>query len=100
MREDILEHFGADPSRVVVIHNGIDPELFKRTTAREALDRLGVRAPYVLFVGRITDQKGIFHLLEAARRCRLACRWSCAPRRPTRRRSRSGCAARWPGSPT
>jgi alpha-maltose-1-phosphate synthase len=68
MREDILAHFGADPRRVVVIHNGIDPELFKRTEARDALARLGVRPPYVLFVGRITDQKGIFHLLEAARR--------------------------------
>jgi glycogen synthase len=67
MREDILTHFEADPARVVVIHNGIDPDLFKRTEARDALDRLGVRAPYVLFVGRITDQKGIFHLLEAAR---------------------------------
>ena len=68
MREDILAHFGADPARVVVIHNGIDPDLFKRTAACDALDRLGVRAPYVLFVGRITDQKGIFHLLEASRR--------------------------------
>jgi len=68
MREDILAHFEADPARVVVIHNGIDPDLFKRTDARDALDRLGVRPPYVLFVGRITDQKGIFHLLEAARR--------------------------------
>jgi starch synthase len=68
MREDILAHFGADPARVVVIHNGIDPDLFKRTEAREALDRLGVRQPYVLFVGRITDQKGIFHLLEASGR--------------------------------
>jgi glycogen synthase len=68
MREDILAHFDADPARVVVIHNGIDPDLFKRTTARDALDRLGVRPPYVLFVGRITDQKGIFHLLEASRR--------------------------------
>jgi alpha-maltose-1-phosphate synthase len=68
MREDILAHFGADPARVVVIHNGIDPELFKRTEGRDALDRLGVRQPYVLFVGRITDQKGIFHLLEAAGR--------------------------------
>jgi alpha-maltose-1-phosphate synthase len=67
MREDILEYFKADPSRVVVIHNGIDPDQFRRTTDRDALDRLGVRAPYVLFVGRITDQKGIFHLLEAAR---------------------------------
>jgi len=68
MREDILAHFEADPARVVVIHNGIDPDLFRRTETRDALDRLGVRSPYVLFVGRITDQKGIFHLLEAARR--------------------------------
>jgi glycogen synthase len=68
MREDILAHFAADPARVVVIHNGIDPDLFRRTERRDALDRLGVRPPYVLFVGRITDQKGIFHLLEAAPR--------------------------------
>jgi starch synthase len=65
MREDILAHFDAEPSRVVVIHNGIDPDLFKHTERRDGLDRLGVREPYVLFVGRITDQKGIFHLLEA-----------------------------------
>ncbi|HXD99548.1 MAG TPA: glycogen synthase [Candidatus Acidoferrum sp.] len=70
MREDILAHFDADPARVVVIHNGIDPDQFKRTEARDALERLGVRSPYVLFVGRITDQKGIFHLLEASRRLR------------------------------
>jgi glycogen synthase len=66
MREDILAHFSADPAKVVVIHNGIDPDRFRRTEARNHLDRLGVREPYVLFVGRITDQKGIFHLLEAA----------------------------------
>ena len=66
MREDILAHFRADPAKVVVIHNGIDPDRFRRTEARDHLDRLGVREPYVLFVGRITDQKGIFHLLEAA----------------------------------
>ena len=66
MREDILVHFHADPAKVVVIHNGIDPDRFRRTEARDHLDRLGVREPYVLFVGRITDQKGIFHLLEAA----------------------------------
>jgi starch synthase len=66
MREDILAHFRVDPSKVIVIHNGIDPERFRPTDARAALDRFGVRTPYVLFVGRITDQKGIFHLLEAA----------------------------------
>ena len=66
MREDILTHFRVAPERVVVIHNGIDPDRFRRTEAREALARRGVREPFVLFVGRITDQKGIFHLLEAA----------------------------------
>ena len=66
MREDILSHFQVDPAKVVVIHNGIDPNRFRRVQAREALGRWGVREPYVLFVGRITDQKGIFHLLEAA----------------------------------
>ncbi len=68
MREDILRHFRVDPGRVVVVHNGIDPDRFRRTAARDALAALGVREPYVLFVGRITDQKGIFHLLEAAPR--------------------------------
>ena len=67
MREDILAHFSVDPAKVVVIHNGIDPERFRRTEHRDALDRFGVRTPYVLFVGRVTDQKGIFHLLEAAK---------------------------------
>ncbi len=66
MREDILAHFAVDPAKVVVIHNGIDPERFRRTERRDALARRGVREPYVLFVGRITDQKGIFHLVEAA----------------------------------
>jgi alpha-maltose-1-phosphate synthase len=66
MREDILRYFQVDPARVVVIHNGIDPDRFKRTDRKDALAALGVRAPYVLFVGRITDQKGIFDLLAAA----------------------------------
>jgi alpha-maltose-1-phosphate synthase len=67
MRDDILEHFKADPRKVEVIHNGIDPARFVRTEGREHLVRLGVKEPYVLYVGRITDQKGIFHLLEAAK---------------------------------
>jgi glycogen synthase len=68
MRTDILQHFHVDPDRVVTIHNGIDPDRFRRTEQRDALARLGVTPPFVLFVGRITDQKGIFHLLEAAKR--------------------------------
>jgi glycogen synthase len=68
MRDDILAHFDVDPKKVVVIHNGIDPDRFARTEARDHLERLGVKSPYVLYVGRITDQKGIFHLLEAAKK--------------------------------
>ena len=67
MRADITTHFQVDPDRVVVIHNGVDAEAFARTERRDALARHGVRAPYVLFVGRISEQKGIFQLLEAAR---------------------------------
>jgi glycogen synthase len=68
MRDDILEYFNADPKKVVVIHNGTDPSRFHRVDGRDHLERLGVKPPYVLFVGRITDQKGIFHLLEAAKK--------------------------------
>jgi glycogen synthase len=66
MREDILRLFHIDPDRVAVIHNGIAHEHYRHTPRREALTRLGVREPYVLFVGRITDQKGIFDLIGAA----------------------------------
>lgn len=68
MREDILRYFSVNPDRVVVIHNGVDPDRFRRTERTDALIKHGVTPPYVLFVGRITDQKGIFHLLEAAPR--------------------------------
>ncbi len=67
MRADITTHFQINPDRVVVIHNGVDAEAFARTERREALARHGVLPPYALFVGRISEQKGIFQLLEAAR---------------------------------
>jgi glycogen synthase len=66
MRDDILQYFAVDPAKVVVIHNGIDLDRYRRTTDRDVLDRFGIADPYVLFVGRITDQKGIFDLLAAA----------------------------------
>ncbi|HEX7784814.1 MAG TPA: glycogen synthase [Methylomirabilota bacterium] len=67
MRADILANFRVEPGRVVVLHNGVDAHAFARTERRDALDRYGVREPYALFVGRISEQKGIFQLLEAAR---------------------------------
>ncbi len=66
-RDDVLRLFAVPPERVHVIHNGIDTELYRKTDETEALERAGVdlRRPYVLFVGRITRQKGIVHLLDA-----------------------------------
>jgi len=65
MRQDVLRLFAVDPARVVVLHNGVDVERYRRTADRAALTRYGVREPYVLFVGRISEQKGIFDLLRA-----------------------------------
>jgi glycogen synthase len=66
-RDDITRLFAVDPSRVHVIHNGIDLDLYRPTTTTAALERHGIdpRKPYVLFVGRITRQKGIVHLARA-----------------------------------
>jgi glycogen synthase len=66
-REDVLRHFTVDPARVHVIHNGIDPEFYHPDPATDALAQYGVdpAVPYVLFIGRITRQKGIIHLVRA-----------------------------------
>ena len=66
MRADILANFRVDPQRVRIVHHGVDAEAFRRTERRDALARHGIDRPYVLFVGRISEQKGIFTLLEAA----------------------------------
>jgi starch synthase len=69
MRRDVLSCYPAiDPERVTVIHNGIDPREYQPDPGTAVLERLGVdpRRPSVVFVGRITRQKGIVHLLEAA----------------------------------
>lgn len=71
MRADILRSYPAiDPGRVHVVHNGIDLERWKPTENADVLERFGIDPARrsVVFVGRITRQKGLPYLLEAARR--------------------------------
>jgi glycogen synthase len=67
MGEDVRRHFAVDPERVVVVPNGIDAGRYRRTADDGALARRGIRAPYALAVGRLSEQKGFFPLVEAAR---------------------------------
>jgi alpha-maltose-1-phosphate synthase len=70
MRADILTAYPElDPGRIHVIHNGIDADEYRPDPATGHLVANGVDPdrPFVLFVGRITRQKGITHLLDAAR---------------------------------
>jgi glycogen synthase len=66
-RRDVLDLFDVDPDKVHVIHNGIDLNLYQPATSKQALTDYGIDPdkPYVLFVGRITRQKGIIHLVRA-----------------------------------
>lgn len=69
MRADVLDAYpGVDPGHVRVILNGIDTEEYRPDEGTDVLERYGVdpARPSVVFVGRITRQKGIVHLLEAA----------------------------------
>jgi alpha-maltose-1-phosphate synthase len=70
-REDMLRVYPAiDPARVTVIYNGIDTDEYVPDAGTDVLDKHGIDPgkPAVVFVGRITRQKGVAHLLEAALR--------------------------------
>ena len=66
-KRDIERLFNVAPERLHVIYNGIDLDEYRKVDTTEALQRYGIdsRVPFVLFVGRITRQKGIIHLVRA-----------------------------------
>jgi starch synthase len=95
MRDDILTVYPAtDPDRVTVIHNGIDASEYAPDPGTDVLERLGIDPdrPYVMWIGRVTKQKGIEHLLDAATAfepdAALVC---CAGAADTPSRSASRC---------
>lgn len=67
-RNDVLRCYpDIDPEKVQVIHNGIDLQQYRNVPAVDAIVKRGVdpEKPFVLFVGRVTRQKGIIHLVNA-----------------------------------
>jgi glycogen synthase len=66
-KHDIERLFNVDPARVHVIHNGIDLNQYRKVDSTGALKRYSIdpAKPYLLFVGRITRQKGFQHLVRA-----------------------------------
>ena len=71
-KNDILRLFDVPEERVPIIHNGIDPDEYHVRRDPELLRYHGIDPdqPYVLFVGRITRQKGIIHLVNAIQHLR------------------------------
>lgn len=69
MRQDVQSLYGVPHDRIRVIHNGIDLQQYRPTPNPQVLAEFGIRPdlPFVLFVGRITKQKGILHLVNAIR---------------------------------
>ena len=68
MRADVLKAYpNVDPSKVVTIRNGVDVARFAPNHDTAVLEEFGITGRYAMFVGRITRQKGLAHLLRAWR---------------------------------
>lgn len=66
MRADVLSAYpNVDPAKVVTIRNGVDVAKFAPNNDQSVLAKHGITGPYAIFVGRITRQKGLAHLLRA-----------------------------------
>jgi alpha-maltose-1-phosphate synthase len=68
MKADILKLFAVPEEKIKTVYNGIDTEEYKPIHSKESLVKYGINPdiPYLLFVGRITRQKGIIHLINAS----------------------------------
>lgn len=66
-KEDILKYYNIPEEKVEVIYNGIDLNQYQKTDRNIARKKYGIEGKYILFVGRISRQKGITHLIDAVK---------------------------------
>ena len=98
-REDILKYFQVDPDRVKVIHNGIDLDIYKTTRVDSTRQAFGIKEPYVLFVGRVSRQKGMGHLIDAMKLVDPGVTCVCCTSAPDTRELEEEIAARVAAEP-
>lgn len=66
-KEDILKYYDVPEEKIEVIYNGIDLKEYKKIDRNVARKKYGIEGRYILFVGRISRQKGITHLIDAVK---------------------------------
>lgn len=65
---DLVERYGADPARIAVVHSAVDHERFRQFDPAPALECLGLRRPYLLFLSTVQPRKNVARLVEAFER--------------------------------
>ena len=65
MKQDIRKCYDVPEDRIAVIHNGVDPGVFRPRDGRATVDKYRIPKPFILFVGRLTRQTGVFDLVRA-----------------------------------
>ncbi|HAR33764.1 MAG TPA: glycogen synthase [Desulfobacter sp.] len=67
MKQNVMDLYHIHPEKIQVIYNGVDTRFFSPISRPDILRSYGIDPdrPYILFVGRITRQKGIMHLIRA-----------------------------------
>jgi glycogen synthase len=98
-RDDILDLFDVKADRVVVIHNGIDLELYRRVHTDATRKQFGIVSDYVLFVGRTSRQKGMEHLIDAMQWVDEPLRCVCCTSAPDTRKVEEEMAVRVAAQP-
>lgn len=98
-RADIVRLFDVDPERVAVIHNGIDLDLYRPLDADATRKAFGIGDDYILFVGRISKQKGIEHFIDAVEQIDPSVQAVCCTAAPDTKEFEDEIAARMAKQP-